>query len=352
MLEASTHFGPEDSMKPIRHVLAVAAASFCLAASADPVTTTLFYTTFSGGPNVWRAAFSYDGSSTAAGVSYASTNIATVVGADGIVFNPNNGHLLVGGQGPRIHDIPVSGAPVTTFSTPGVSVFHLAVDPTTSFVYGSGIPGNVAKVGIDAGGFTGSFTAMGVAGSTPDLTSLAWNAAGTQAFYTSARSFGAGQFGKASFGVSTVTTTVEIASLTAAHGMIFDSFTGLLTLFGDNEIVQIDPTAPGIIVASRVMAGVDFDQGTSDGAGHLWVASNNGDVTFFDLTSCAGGKVDSLTCFTNTQFLAASLDDLAPLSGPGGCAPNCPQIPEPAPLALVVPALAALALTRRRRPRP
>ena len=335
-------------MKPIRHVLAVAAAGLCLAAHADPVSNNLFYTTFAGGPNVWRAAFSYDGSGTAAGVSYVSTNIASVSGADGIVFNPNNGHLLVGGQGPTIHDIPVSGAPITTFSTPGVAVFHLAVDPTTSFVYGSGIPGSVAKVGIDSSGFTGSYTPMSVTGSTSALTSLAWNAAGTQAFYTNATPSGPGQFGLASFVGPTVVTTSTIASLTAAHGMIFDAFNGLLTLFGDNEIVQIDPSAPGTVVASLVLAGVDFDQGSSDGLGHLWAASNNGNVTFIDLTSCAGGKVDSSTCFIDTRFLASNLDDLAPLSGPGGCAPNCPQIPEPAPLALVVPALAALALTRRR----
>lgn len=332
-------------MKTIRYALVLAAAASCFTASANPVTTTLFYTTFAGGQNVWRAAFSYDGSGTPGGLSYASTNIASVNGADGILFNPHNGHLLVGGQGQRIHDVPISGSPVTTIATPGVNVFHLAVDPTQQFVYGTGIPGNAARVGINAGGFIGSSTALNVTGSTTAVSSLAWNAAGTQAFYTNAQSFGSGQFGTATIGATTITTTVSQV-LTAAHGMIFDPFTGFLTLFGDNQIAQIDPSNPGVLVASLTLTGVDFDQGTSDGNGHLWVASNNGNVTFFDLTSCAGGLVNSSTCFRDTRFLAANLDDLAPLTGPGGCAPNC-QIPEPAPLALLLPAFAAMLLARR-----
>ena len=332
-------------MTAIRTSLVLAAASLCFGAGANPVSTTLFYTTFAGGQNVWRAAFSYDGSGTAAGLSYTSSNIASVNGADGIVFNPNNGHLLVGGQGPRIHDVPTSGSPVTTLATPGVNVLHLAVDPTQQFVFGSGIPGNVTRVGINAGGFTGAPATLGVTGSANALTSLAWNAAGTQAFYTNASPSGSGQFGRATIGATTITTTM-LQTLTAAHGMIFDPFTGFLTLFGDNQIAQIDPNT-GLLVASLVLAGVDFDQGTSDGNGHLWAASNNGNVTFFDLTSCAGGLVNSVTCFRDTRFLAANLDDMAPLTGPGGCAPNCPTIPEPMPLALLLPAFAALVLSRR-----
>lgn len=332
-------------MNAIRHALILAASCSCFGVSAHPVTTNLFYTTFAGGQNVWRAAFSYDSSGTAAGLSYTSTNVASVNGADGIVFNPNNGHLLIGGQGPRIHDVSTSGSPVTTIATPGVNVFHLAVDPTLGSVFGSGIPGNVTRVGINAGGFTGSPTTLSVSGSTNALTSLAWNAAGTQAFYTDASPSGAGQFGLATIGAATITTSVQQV-LTAAHGMIFDPYTGYLTLFGDNQIAQIDPSNPGVLVASLVMSGVDFDQGTSDGNGHLWAASNNGNVTFFELTTCAGGLVNSSTCFSDTRFLAANLDDVAPLAGPGGCTPNC-QIPEPMPLALLLPAFAALVLSRR-----
>lgn len=331
----------------IKRASALAALVLPLGAWADAVTTDLFYTTFGGGTNVWKAAFAYDGSGTAAGVSYASINIATTVGADGIVFNPNNGHLLVGGQGPRIHDLPVSGSPITTKATPGVNVFHLAIDPSKAFVYGSGIPGGVAKVGIDAGGFTGAAsTSMTISGSTSAITSLAFDAAGTTAFYTTASPTGPGQFGSAVLAGATITTTAIGALLTAAHGMIFDTSTGWLTLFGDTDIAQIDPST-GLIVASLTLGGVDFDQGTSDGLGHLWVASNNGNVTFVDLNTCTLKKI-SASCFMDTRFLAANLDDLAPLAGLGGCAPNC-QTPEPAPVALVLPALAGLLLMGRRR---
>lgn len=204
-----------------------------------------------------------------------------------------------------------------------------------------------------AGGFTGSVTNMTISGSTTLITSLAFDGPGTTAFYTTAGSGGTGTFGVATVGATSISTAVKQSGLLAAHGMIFDTYTGWLTLFGDTMIAQIDPTDPTNIVASLNLAGEngfswDFDQGTSDGLGHLWAASNNGNVTFFDLTSCAGGKVDAAGCFRNTQFLKANLDDMAPLAGLGGCAPNC-QTPEPASVALVLPALAGLLLMSRRR---
>src|SRR5690242_4437218 len=64
----------------------------------------LFFTTFQnhGGTvlplttNVWQVAFIYD---SVTGISYSSIHpLQTLTGADGIVFNPNNGNLLIGEQ--------------------------------------------------------------------------------------------------------------------------------------------------------------------------------------------------------------------------------------------------------------
>jgi len=50
----------------------------------------------------WTTTASYSGNGTAGNGTFsvaAGTGIAATPGADGLVFNPNNGFLLVGGQG-------------------------------------------------------------------------------------------------------------------------------------------------------------------------------------------------------------------------------------------------------------
>jgi hypothetical protein len=64
-----------------------------------------------------------------------------------------------------------------------------------------------------------------------------------------------------------------------------------------------------------------MDQGTSDGVGHIYVASNTGYIVFVDMT--ISGLVGSPD-FVDAPFCDTFLDDLAPDCGLGG-RPNCPR---------------------------
>src|SRR5512142_947264 len=79
------------------------------AASADSANGTLFYTTFSGGQNVWSVDYNFNG------VTLALTgnkNIASTSGADGILFDPA-GRLVISGQNannpPQLHEVTTGG---------------------------------------------------------------------------------------------------------------------------------------------------------------------------------------------------------------------------------------------------
>src|SRR5262245_26912747 len=97
-------------------------------ATAGTFSGTLFYTHFTGGQNVWSVDYSYDDSTQTFSLTN-NQNLASVDGADGIIFAPN-GNLLVGGQSnPVVHELTPSGAFVTDHSTSGQASFHLALSP-------------------------------------------------------------------------------------------------------------------------------------------------------------------------------------------------------------------------------
>ena len=122
----------------------VAAAIVCAvaagAAYADPISETLYYTTFAGGENVWKTTASYTGNGTAGNGTFsvaAGTGIAATPGADGVVFNPNNGFLLVGGQGNSIAQVNPANGSFTT-AAPGMNAYELTVDPNKHVVWSGG----------------------------------------------------------------------------------------------------------------------------------------------------------------------------------------------------------------------
>lgn len=303
------------------------------AVDAGPVSGELFFTTFAGGQNVNRVSFNYNGTNSFTLGSI--VNIASTPGADGLIFT-TDGFLAVGGQANRVHRVNPNTGTFTTRNAGGTNAFHMMMSPD-GIIYSAGIPGDLASYN---GTLTNNGTFHNVTGSVGNVTTVAWDSAGN-AFYTSSGSGGNGSFGR--INMNTFVTTQLIANVPAAHGMAFDPYTGLLVLFGDNFISQIDPNNPTVIVSTRTFnAALNFDQGTVDGQGHVFAADNNGRLVFLDYTTT--GRVGTAD-FVSSQFLAANLDDIAPLVGPGARA-----VPEPSSCALLgLGGLGMLAYARLRR---
>src|SRR6185437_611530 len=104
------------------------------AAFATTFTGTLYYTYFTGPPNnVASVTYSYDDSTHVFGVGPV-TSIASLSGADGIIFDAH-GNLLVGGQGAnQVFQLTTSGTPISSASSITNS-FHLTLDPSGTKVY-------------------------------------------------------------------------------------------------------------------------------------------------------------------------------------------------------------------------
>ena len=336
-------------------VIGLALFSWSSICSAGPVANTLFYTTYQaptpGSHNVGRVQASYNGNGFSSSGSFTLSNDTAIAslptpvgsccgggGADGIVMNPNNGKLLVGSQGSLVYEVnPTTGAYTSADAT--VPALHLAVDHSKNFVWASFLPGKLSKVSINPFGSPG--TVLVVTGSTTIITSIAFSPSG-QAYYTNAPSAGNGTFG--TIDLTTGVTTQLLVNVQAAHGMIYDPFTNTMVLGGDSHITQV--SLAGSILSDldldpfSQIPGFQLDQGTVDGQGHVFWASNNGNVVFVDYSNT--GLVGSSLNFVHNQFFRAALDDFAPLIGPGGT-----ELPEPQTLVLVVIALLSTLLSQR-----
>ncbi len=287
--------------------------------SATNFTGTIFFTQFSG--SVGSVNFTYN--PVAPTFSLGSPiilNGALPGGADGLVFNPQNGNLLVGSNNGASFVQEVSPTTGTVLATPssGTSPLHMMVDPAGTTAWTSGIPGTPASLPLSPG-------LPGIAPGTPHplsgddtrITTIAWKNQST-AFYTSSGGGGFGHFGTINLTTYATTCAKDVTGgckiFPAAHGMTFDPFTNDLILFGDSQVTQIDPST--LSVQSNLSAGIgNLDQGTVDGKGHLFVACNCGLFFFEDYS--ASGLVGAAGNFKSNPFLASNLDDVAPLVGSG-----------------------------------
>jgi hypothetical protein len=325
----------------LAHILATTAilAAPVMSAHATVFTGNLYYTLFTGGQNVWRIGFNYDDVAHNASLGSA-VNIASTNGADGIIFAPN-GNLLIGGQGfNNVYEVnPSNGAVVNTQALRDQS-YHLALDPSGTKVYTSNFRGPLDTVNIPIG--TGAALTT-ITGSAAGLTQVAFGNTGT-VFYVDGSPNGGGNLGTINLG--TGVTTQLYGGVTPAHGLIFDPFTNLITMFGAGQTGTMNATTGlGGVATSGAIYGVgDFDQGAVDGLGHALVAGSNA-ITFIDY-SVSHDITHPDHVFNFGGF--NGIDDVAPLVGPGS---NPNPTPEPASLALLGLGLAGLGFSRRRKAR-
>jgi hypothetical protein len=308
-------------------------------ASATVFTGVLYYTYFTGGQNVWRVSYSYNDVTKAFALA-TPQNIASTNGADGIIFAPN-GNLLIGGQNSgNVYEVnPGTGAVVHTQFT-GTPSFHLTLDPNGNNVYTSNFGGrlNILSLPIGSGN-----TPRNISGDDSGLTQVAFGIGGT-VFYVQGSPNGFGNVG--TIDLATGITDRLYASVRPAHGMVFDPFTDLITMFGAGATGTMDASDGSDLLTSGVIYGVgDFDQGAVDGFGHALVAGSNA-ITFIDYH--LSGDItnpDFVTNVFNSGGISfANIDDVAPLAGPGS---NPGKLPEPMTLVLLALGMVGLLASRR-----
>lgn len=322
-------------MMKLRTLALALSAMTASSAFAQTFSGTLFYTNYTGGQNVNKVDYTYDSVTQAFGLASA-VNVASLPGADGIVFD-SKGNLLVGGQGTGfVYQVnPLTGS-VLSQGASGAPSYHLTLDPGGNKVYTSDFGGALHTLALTPGVQNATTTA--ISGGDNGITQLAFGNAGT-VFYVNGSPNGFGNLG--TINLATGVTTRLYSSVAPAHGLIYDPFTGLMTMFGDGYVGTMNAT-DGAGLKTFQTGVCDFDQGAVDGHGHALVAGCSG-ITFIDYSA-----THDITSASNViRYIGGfyGIDDVAPLVGAGSALP----VPEPSTYALMLAGIGVVACVTRRR---
>ena len=322
---------------------------------AGVFTGTLYYTNFSGGgDNVNKVSFTYDDQTHSLTLG-AHVGVAAVNGADGILFGPTGNLIVTSNSTNNVYNIdPSNGNVLQTVHSTNSSDFHMALDPNGTKLYSSDRytqgTGPLDTFAVTPNGNLSNATGTPITGGDSNVTQLAFAPNG-KILYTDGTPNANGSIGLFTFGSPDDTTTqlVPVNTVRAAHGVVYDPFTSLWTMFGGGSVATMDPNAGSnaLITASlkqRNGINADFDQGAVDGFGHALIAGN-GELTFIDYS-----QTHDITSPNNIIRITGGfgdIDDVAPLVGPGSNA----STPEPSSITLLGFGAAGMLLSyvRRRR---
>jgi hypothetical protein len=268
----------------------------------------LYFTTYTH-TALYKVGYRFDGGTPRFG---RQVLVAKLPAADGVGFEPD-GTAMVGGQatGTVLAVDPGSGG-FTSVPSGCPGSFLLALDPLGDTVYTAGDPGALCKLPTDP---LRPGAPVRLHGDDVTITGVAFDGSG-QAFYTTGPPDGAGNFG--TLDVATGTTSRALTQIAAGHGMTYDRVTGTLYLFGGGTLMQVDPANPHRVLSTMTIPGLQIDQGTTDGNGHLFAASNYGQLVVVD--DLASGRLGDPRNKVTVVPLHPDLDDIAPLTGPGAAA--------------------------------
>jgi hypothetical protein len=371
----------ERAQRSIPLALALLLTLVPAAHAATIIAGNLFYTTYQtqggpAGPNVYKIAFVYD--STPALTLSAECLVASLMGADGLMFDPNDSTgktLVVGEQKANLVASlalganPCSAIGVTERKADGTAATgqayaHATPDkgtlwmlPNDSSPYPNHI--NVTTLPVSADGVPKTITGVdgiGV-GSNPMLVGIAF--IGTRGYYGDANDQAVdGHFGTISAAYvtarvvvvdDTVAGTTDLNGSLPTHGMKYDGYSGCIIASGANQIWQLCPGGSGgaasdgkFHVRAKIVTGIscvppgntdslndncgnsNWDQTTTDLAGHMFAANNNGDLLFVDYSSNASRLINgnlggANPVYRTEQYVRAALDEIVFTSGNIGC---------------------------------
>jgi hypothetical protein len=265
----------------------------------------LVYTTFVP-PAVYERSYRVGGGRIALGPARV---VARLGGADGVAFAPDGSLVVAEGAIGRVVRV-VDGRVVASSPTLGsAGAYHLAIDPTERILYTSGEPGPLEALALPE--LVPVSSPAQATGSAFEVTQLAFGPSITLA--TSSTASGTGSVLEVDLRHWRATTLLQ--DVAGAHGIAYDSWSRGFDLVGGDQMLQISASDPSVVRSERSVPGAHFDQVSADGHGLVFAASNTGSLVVID--EAATGRLGDLRDPVMQVELAAHLDDVAPLSGPG-----------------------------------